>query len=193
MKRTVLALLSVLVLTGCYETKPVPEGLTEDNFYVGTFKIGDCTVELTETMVKVSDSTKVLCELEKTEDINPDYGFFKVDKSEFRSGKNFKYSVFGIKFLGQNEGDIEERALVCRIELIGTENGFSFDVSLHEELMYADRTGRVHVVNSYFSNYEEILPPKHSNETAETKFQAVPEIEWNGKRYKSTLKAAFDK
>ena len=193
MKRTVFALLSVLVLAGCYETKPVPEGLTEDNFYVGTFKIGDCTVELTETMVKVSDSTKVLCELKKSEDINPDYGFFRVRKREFQSAKNFQYSVGGYKFLGQNEGDIEERALACEILLTGTEKGFSFDVSLYEVLMYADRTGTVHVVNSYFSNYEEILPPEHSNETAETKFQAVPEIEWNGKRYKSTLKAAFAK
>lgn len=193
MKKTVLALLSVLVLVGCYEKDPIPEGLTADNFYIGTFKIGDYTVELSETTVRVTDSTKVLCELEKSEEINPDYGFFKVSKHEFRSSKNFKYSVLGIKLSGRNEGDVEERAMACGISLTGTEKGFSFSVLLTEDLMYADRAETVYIGNSYFSNYEEILPPEYSNETAETKFQAVPEIEWNGKRYKSTLKAAFEK
>lgn len=193
MKRAILALLSVLVLVGCYEKDPIPEGLTADNFYIGTFKIGDYTVELSETTFRVTDSTKVLCELEKSEEINPGYGFFEVYEQEFQSSKNFKYGGAGFYLLGVNEGDVEERALACGFNLTGTEKGFSFSVLLHEELMYADRVETVYVVNSYFSNYEEILPPEYSNETAETKFQAVPEIEWNGKRYKSTLKAAFEK
>ena len=193
MKRTILALLSVLVLVGCYEKDPIPEGLTADNFYIGTFKIGDYTVELSQTTFRVTDSTKVLCELEKSEKINPGYGFFEVYEHEFQSSKNFKYNGAGFYLLGVNEGDVEERALACGFNLTGTEKGFSFSVLLTEELMYADRVESVYVVNSYFSNYEEILPPEYSNETAETKFQAVPEIEWNGKRYKSTLKAAVEK
>ena len=60
MKRAILALLSVLVLVGCYEKDPIPEGLTEDNFYIGTFKIGEYTVELGKSTVSLSDEAQVL-------------------------------------------------------------------------------------------------------------------------------------
>ena len=75
MKKTVLALLSVLVLAGCYETKPVPEGLTEDNFYVGTFKFIDLKDK--DTYYEVVVEKAVPAQLERPDGYEPYTGIGK--------------------------------------------------------------------------------------------------------------------
>lgn len=201
MKRAILALLSVLVLVGCYEKDPIPEGLTEDNFYIGTFKIGEYTVELGKSTVSLSDEAQVLLKADTIVEHSPMDGEF-VPKVFFNSSKDFEYYMGTAKNLPLQDG-LEERVLEFSVQLTGTEKGFSFVLNLNEyhyphdenNPIYADQYGLLPIAQYYFSNYEELLPEEYSDEAYRTKykFKAVPEIEWNGKRYKSTLEAAFEK
>ena len=39
--KKMMMILTAAALLGCYEKDPIPEGLTEDNFYIGTFTFTD--------------------------------------------------------------------------------------------------------------------------------------------------------
>lgn len=201
MKRAILALLSVLVLVGCYEKDPIPEGLTEDNFYIGTFKIGEYTVELGKSTVSLSDEAQVLLKADTIVEHSPMDGEF-VPKVFFNSSKDFEYSMYTMQTLTPQKPPVEERSRILEVGLKGSEKGFSFSFRLYEHHYPHDENdpsyveyGGLPIATYYFSNYEELLPEEYSDEAERNawKFKAVPEIEWNGKRYKSTLEAAFEK
>lgn len=184
MKRAILALLSVLILVGCYEKDPIPEGLTADNFYIGTFTFTDFadgekpesyTVVTTKDTITISDSNgKVYIDNEKfpTED--------QVEsRINFENAKNFSFAV-----------DVYTKPMADATEfysfvLTGNEKGVSLSFSHYD--FESSKQNIFAAFSSAFTNGEDFLPPKFDS-------ARYPQtLEWNGKRYKSTLKAAFEK
>lgn len=96
--KKMMMILAAAALLGYYEKDPIPEGLTEDNFYIGTFTFTDFadgekpesyTVVITKDTITISDGNgKVYIDNEKfpTEDK-------VVSQIDFRNAKNFSFAV----------------------------------------------------------------------------------------------------
>ena len=58
MKKMMMMILTAAALLGCYEKDPIPEGLTEDNFYIGTFPI--LLLHLPKIILRLQTATELL-------------------------------------------------------------------------------------------------------------------------------------
>lgn len=200
MKRAILALLSVLVLAGCYEKTTMPDGLTADNFYIGTFTFTDFadgekpesyTVEVSKDTYSVYFDEELICQDNKLQegttglpnDNNNEYSI------EWRSSKDFHFSanihIFpedGLNFVNNGWKNLR----LINTVLTGLENGFD-----------------AYFWDFYYDENEEEIPEKSYMIEFSTVKTTIKEgsypirypqtLEWNGKRYKSTLEAAFVK
>lgn len=182
--KKMMMILTAVALLGCYEKDPIPEGLTADNFYIGTFTFTDFadgekpesyTVEITKNTIKISDSDgKVYIDNEKfpTED--------QVEsRINFENAKNFSFAV-----------DVYTKPMADATEfysfgLTGNEKGVSLSFSHYD--FESSKQNIFAAFSSAFTNGEDFLPPKFDS------VRYPQTLEWNGKRYKSTLKAAFEK
>lgn len=202
MKRTVFALLSVLVVAGCYEKTTMPEGLTADNFYIGTFTFTDFadgekpesyTVEVSKDTYSVYVDGKLICQDNKLQegttgepnDNNNEYSI------NWKSSKDFGFGAYihifpeeGLNF--SNNGWKNLRRL--ETELTGLENGFDF---LLLDETYDDTESRIpgkcfRIKFSTAKTKIDITSDEYTDRYPQT-------LEWNGKRYKSTVEAAFAK
>lgn len=182
--KKMMMILTAAALLGCYEKDPIPEGLTEDNFYIGTFTFTDFddgekpesyTVVTTKDTMTISDSNgKVYIDNEKfpTED--------QVEsRINFENAKNFSFAV-----------DVYTKPMADATEfysfgLTGNEKGVSLSFSHYD--FESSKQNIFAAFSSAFTNGEDFLPPKFDS------VRYPQTLEWNGKRYKSTLKAAFEK
>ncbi|MDY3939467.1 MAG: membrane lipoprotein lipid attachment site-containing protein [Spirochaetia bacterium] len=196
MKRTVFALLSVLVLAGCYETTTMPEGLTADNFYIGTFtftdfedkSIPDFTFTFTEDRFKVTDGTGITYfDTKNVMNVRDDMGLIG---SEFINSKNFSFS--GNKWVFYSLEPVEEGKYESEISFKATEKGFSVYLFIRE---FQKGSGEILQTNQIcFSNYDtkfikDMTDSSDWNDTDNVKFFASSNtFTWNGKKYKSVSK-----
>lgn len=179
-----MMILAAAALLGCYEKDPIPEGLTEDNFYIGTFTFTDFadgekpesyTVVITKDTITISDGNgKVYIDNEKfpTEDK-------VVSQIDFRNAKNFSFAadMYTEPMAGATE--------FYSFGLVGNEKGVSlslihFDFNTSKNNIYA-------AFSSEFTKGDNFLPSEFDS-------ARYPQtLDWNGKRYKSTVEAAFVK
>lgn len=182
--KKMMMILAAVALLGCYEKDPIPEGLTEDNFYIGTFTFTDFadgekpesyTVVITKDTITISDGNgKVYIDNEKfpTEDK-------VVSQIDFRNAKNFSFAA---DMYTEPMADATE---FYSFGLVGNEKGVSlslihFDFNTSKNNIYA-------AFSSEFTKGDNFLPSEFDS-------ARYPQtLDWNGKRYKSTVEAAFVK
>lgn len=182
--KKMMMILAAAALLGCYEKDPIPEGLTEDNFYIGTFTFTDFadgekpesyTVVITKDTITISDGNgKVYIDNEKfpTEDK-------VVSQIDFRNAKNFSFAA---DMYTEPMADATE---FYSFGLVGNEKGVSlslihFDFNTSKNNIYA-------AFSSEFTKGDNFLPSEFDS-------ARYPQtLDWNGKRYKSTVEAAFVK
>ena len=185
MKKTVFALLSVLVLAGCYEKTTMPEGLTADNFYIGTFTFTDFadgekpesyTVVTTKDTMTISDSNgKVYIDNANLQEER----FLSVT---FNTAKSFDFSL-PYYYPEYYESGTEH---IFNYIQTGTEEGVSFNLYEAQDLNNLEKYPPTGI---YFSTYKKTI----DDNKVGTKYRYPQTLEWNGKRYKSTVEAAFAK
>ena len=182
--KKMMIILTAAALLGCYEKDPIPEGLTEDNFYIGTFTFTDFadgekpesyTVVITKDTITISDGNgKVYIDNEKfpTEDK-------VVPQIDFRNAKNFSFAA---DMYTEPMADATE---FYSFGLVGNEKGVSLSLT-----HYDFNTSKYNIYAAFSSEFtkgDNFLPSEFDS-------ARYPQtLEWNGKRYKSTVEAAFEK
>ena len=194
-------ILTAAALLGCYEKDPIPEGLTEDNFYIGTFTFTDFadgekpesyTVEITKNTIKISDSDgKVHMETEFNPggfyrpDGMPDYLATNHSEIVFNGSKDFSFEIDLYPEPTENNPDYG-----YLFTFKGTEKGVSYRLVYMHDMNDSLKVGESLYVA--FSNAvvkdDDFFDPNRF-----TKIRCPQTLEWNGKRYKSTLETAFTK
>lgn len=153
--KKMMMILAAAALLGCYEKDSIPEGLTEDNFYIGTFTFTDFadgekpesyTVVITKDTITISDGNgKVYIDNEKfpTEDK-------VVSQIDFRNAKNFSFAA---DMYTEPMADATE---FYSFGLVGNEKGVSlslihFDFNTSKNNIYA-------AFSSEFTKGDNFLP-----------------------------------
>lgn len=198
MKRTVFALLSVLVLAGCYEKTTMPEGLTADNFYIGTFtftdfedkSIPDFTFTFTEDRFTVTDGTGITYfDTKNVMNVRDDMGLIK---AEFTNPKNF--SIGGNKWVFYSLDPIEDAKYESEISFEATDKGFSVYLFIREFQKGSGTTKYLQTNLICFSNYDiefikEMTDSSGLDDSDKVRFFTSSDtFIWNGKKYKSVSK-----
>lgn len=190
-----LPLLALLTL-GCYETTTMPEGLTADNFYIGTFtftdfedkSIPDFTFTFTEDRFTVTDGTGITYfDTKNVMNVRDDMGLIG---AEFTNPKNF--SIGGNKWVFYSLEPVEEGKYESEISFKATEKGFSVYLFIRE---FQKGSGNVLQTNKIcFSNYDaqfikDMTDSSDWNDSDNVKFFTSSDtFIWNGKKYKSVSK-----
>lgn len=198
MKRAILALLSVLVLVGCYEKDPIPEGLTADNFYIGTFtftdfedkSIPDFTFTFTKDRFTVTDSTGITYfDTKNVMNVRDDMGLIK---AEFTNPKNF--SISGNKWVFYSLEPVEDGKYESEISFEATDKGFSVYLFIREYEKGSGTTKYLQTNLICFSNYDiefikEITDSSGFDDSDKVRFFTSSDtFIWNGMKYKSVSK-----
>lgn len=176
-----LPLLALLTL-GCYETTAMPESLTADNFYIGTFtftdfedkSIPDFTLTITKNNIKIEDNQGVVF-YDGNNNISET---LEKGITTFKNSKNFRIYVMDNTFYPS--GNLKYN---FEFEISASDNGFNVHLYL---VQYNDskeaNTEKEQVI--LFSNYDSNV----GNEFDWLENYYSNTFIWNGKKYKSVSK-----
>lgn len=192
-----LPLLALLTL-GCYETTTMPEGLTADNFYIGTFtftdfedkSIPDFTFTFTEDRFTVTDGTGITYfNTQNVMNVRDDMGLIK---AEFTNPKNF--SIGGNKWVFYSLEPVEDGKYESEISFNATEEGFSVYLFIREYKKDSEMKEVLQTNQICFSNYDTEFIKKCTDSSGLDDsdkvrfFTSSDTFIWNGKKYKSVSK-----
>ena len=200
--KKMMMILTAAALLGCYEKDPIPEGLTEDNFYIGTFTFTDFadgekpesyTFEITDTSFSIYEENELIDQDNKFRENfdsgqpNSDYNEYGID---WTNSKKFQFS--GVNHIWQNgvpsspEEHNWKNMILYEFRLEGADKGFDFYFTKNFYDENEEPTNDSRFIE--FSTYETKASARDS-----VKSRYPQTLEWNGKRYKSTVEAAFAK
>ena len=193
--KKMMMILTAAALLGCYEKDPIPEGLTEDNFYIGTFtftdfedkSIPDFTFTFTKDRFTVTDSNRITYfDTKNVMNVRDDMGLIA---AEFTNPKNF--SVSGNKWVFYSLEPVEDGKYESEISFNATEEGFSVYLFIREYKKDSEMKEVLQTNQICFSNYDTEFIKKCTDssgldDTDNVKFFVSSNtFIWNGKKYKS--------
>lgn len=193
--KKMMMILTAAALLGCYEKDPIPEGLTEDNFYIGTFtftdfedkSIPDFTFTFTKDHFTVTDSNGITYfDTKNVMNVRDDMGLIA---AEFTNPKNF--SVSGNKWVFYSLEPVEDGKYESEISFNATEEGFSVYLFIREYKKDSEMKEVLQTNQICFSNYDTEFIKKCTDssgwdDTDNVKFFVSSNtFIWNGKKYKS--------
>ena len=196
--KKMMMILTAAALLGCYEKDPIPEGLTEDNFYIGTFtftdfedkSIPDFTFTFTKDRFTVTDSNRITYfDTKNVMNVRDDMGLIA---AEFTNPKNF--SVSGNKWVFYSLEPVEDGKYESEISFNATEEGFSVYLFIREYKKDSEMKEVLQTNQICFSNYDtqfikDMTDSSGWDDTDNVKFFTSSDtFIWNGKKYKSVSK-----